>query len=175
MKKYKTPENWRRRAKEIRDAIKAVGGAEYEALLQREREKRAEFRRRHPEKVRAAQRTTIPFRTWLCANARFRGRKRGMAATIAPADLDWPTHCPVLGVELDYPERSGARGRQGVQPNWPSLDRWDSTKGYIPGNVFVISFRANTLKNTGNIEEVAKVLAYLQAPPRCVVPGADFQ
>jgi hypothetical protein len=171
MKNFKTSENLRRRLKETRDAIKAAGGAAYEELLQKGRERRAEFRRRHPDKIREGSRRrdkSMPYRTWLCANARFRGRKRGIEATITPTDLNWPTHCPVLGIELDYPERSGMRKRQGVQPNWPSLDRWDNTKGYIPGNVFVISFRANTLKNTGNIEEMLKVLAYLRVPP----PGA---
>lgn len=171
MKNYKSPENLRRRLKESRDAIKAAGGAEYAALLAKERAARAEFRRLHPEKIRAQERKTMPFRTWLCSNARFRGRKRGLEATITPTDLDWPTHCPVLGIELDYPERSGMRKRQGVQPNWPSLDRWDNAKGYIPGNVFVISFRANTLKNTGNIEEMLKVLAYLREPPRGALFG----
>jgi len=175
MKKFKTSENLRRRLKETRDAIKAAGGAPYEELLRKEREQRAEFRRRHPEKIRTSERKSMPFRTWLCANARFRGRKRGIEATITAADLDWPTHCPVLGIELDYPERSGMRKRQGVQPNWPSLDRWDNSKGYIPGNVFVISFRANTLKNTGNIEEMLKVLAYLREPPSGALFGPPGQ
>lgn len=165
MRIYKTPEILRLRAKEKRDAVVAAGGAAYDDLLRKERAQRAEFRRSNPEKVRTNARRDMPFRTWLCANARFRGRKRGLEATISPADLDWPTHCPVLGLELNYPERSGTRKRRGVQANWPSLDRWDNAKGYIPGNVFVISFRANTLKNTANIEEVAKVLAYLQSPP----------
>lgn len=107
-----------------------------------------------------------PFRTALCANARFRGRKRGMLATITPADIDWPSHCPVLGIELDYPERSGTRGRLPAQPNWPSLDRWDSTKGYVPGNVFVISYRANTLKNSATYAEILKVAKYLSRRPK---------
>lgn len=176
MKIYKTSENFRRRLKETRDAIKAAGGEAYAELLRKEREKRLEFRRRHPEKIRRYERKHKGlFKTELCASARYRGRKRGMEATIAPADLYWPTHCPVLGIELDYPERMGERKRQGVQPNWPSLDRWDPNKGYVPGNVFVISYRANTLKNNGNIEEMLKVLAYLQAPPVSALPASAIE
>lgn len=89
-----------------------------------------------------------------------------MEATITPADLVWPTHCPVLGIELDYPTAYGERGTQAVKPNWPSLDRWDSTKGYVPGNVFVISYRANTLKNNATYEEILKVAKYLSRRPR---------
>lgn len=107
-----------------------------------------------------------PFKTYLCANARSRGRKRGLGATITADDLDWPSHCPVLGLELDYPERSGERGTAHPQPNWPSLDRWDSTKGYVPGNVFVISYRANTLKNSATYVEILKVAKYLSRRPR---------
>lgn len=89
-----------------------------------------------------------------------------MEATITPADLDWPSHCPVLGLELDYPKVSGERGKLPIQPNWPSLDRWDSTKGYVPGNVFVISYRANTLKNSATYAEILKVAKYLSRRPK---------
>lgn len=109
---------------------------------------------------------TQPFKSALCAGARFRGRKRGLPATITPADLVWPSHCPVLGLELDYPERSGTRGVQHAQPNWPSLDRWDSAKGYVPGNVFVISYRANTLKNSATYAEILQVAKYLSRRPK---------
>lgn len=148
-----------------RDAIKASGGAEYAALLERER---AQIAQRRSERGRQQydRKTTQPFKTALCANARHRGRKRGMSSTITPADLIWPSHCPVLGIELDYPERTGTRGRGHARANWPSLDRWDSTKGYVPGNVFVISYRANTLKNSATYEEILRVAKYLSRRPR---------
>jgi hypothetical protein len=150
-----------------RDTIRAAGGADYEALLARERAavlaRRTRLGRQPYDKK---NRKTFPFRSALCANARARGRKRGFGATITPADLIWPSHCPVLGLELDYPERTGMRGAQHAQPNWPSLDRWDSTKGYVPGNVFVISYRANTLKNSATYAEILKVAKYLSRRPK---------
>lgn len=154
------------RLKLRRDAIKAAGGEEYAALLAKERAQRQKWRTANPDKVRERERIDrrrgYPFRTWLCSHARARGRKRGLEATITPADLEWPTHCPVLGIELDYPERNGMRGKDPVQPNWPSLDRFDPAKGYVPGNVFVISYRANTLKNNGTLDEFLAVVGYLK-------------
>lgn len=151
-----------------RDAIVAGGGAALEELRRKEREARASYRRLHPEKIRAEDRgRSRTFKTALCASARFRARKRGVEATITPADLVWPTHCPVLGIELDYPERNGQRKDRPAQANWPSLDRFDSSKGYVPGNVFVISYRANTLKNNGTLEEMRAVCHYLHEGPGC--------
>ena len=38
--------------------------------------------------------------------------------------------------------------------NSPSLDRIDPGKGYVKGNVQVISMQANRMKNDGSIEEL---------------------
>ena len=42
------------------------------------------------------------------------------------------------------------------------IDRIDSSKGYVKGNVRVISKRANTLKNNATIEELELVLKDLK-------------
>lgn len=44
----------------------------------------------------------------------------------------------------------------------PSIDRIDPTKGYIKGNIAVISWRANMLKNNMTVEEARLLLAYLE-------------
>jgi hypothetical protein len=155
---------WHIKANDRRAAIKTAGGAEYEALLDYERAARAAFRKRHPGRVAETRRRykkKKSFKANLCLRARARGRKRGIEATITAADLDWPTHCPVLGIELDYPLKCGMRGKERPQANWPSLDRFDPHKGYVPGNVFVISYRANTLKNNSTYEEILKIAKYL--------------
>ncbi len=43
-----------------------------------------------------------------------------------------------------------------------SLDRIDNSKGYIPGNVAVISWRANLIKNSSTLEELEAVVAWLR-------------
>jgi len=44
--------------------------------------------------------------------------------------------------------------------NSPTLDRIDNTKGYTKDNIIIVSFKANTIKNSATIEELEKVLQY---------------
>lgn len=74
---------------------------------------------------------------------------------ITMSDLEWPSHCPVLGVELDW-------FTDKVKENSPSLDRIDSKKGYIPGNVMIMSWRANRIKNDGTAAEHKKIAEFLE-------------
>ena len=72
-------------------------------------------------------------------------------------DLDWPTHCPILGLELDW-ENPWSRKME----NSVSFDRIDNTKGYIRGNVKIISWRAYRIKNDGLAEEHIKIAEYIK-------------
>lgn len=65
--------------------------------------------------------------------------------SIELSDIVIPKICPVLGISMSS----------------PSLDRIDSNKGYIKGNVRVISKRANTLKSNATVQEMKLVLADL--------------
>lgn len=80
-----------------------------------------------------------------------------MEFTITEQDLELPERCPVLGIPLTIGEGGKAN------PNSASVDRIDNAKGYIPGNVEVISLRANQLKRDATIEELEAVLAYMKA------------
>ena len=78
--------------------------------------------------------------------------------TITEDDLDWPTHCPVLPwIELHYP------GRYRNDPAGASLDRIDHQKGYVPGNVRVISLRANLLRKNITPEELRALAEFFFA------------
>jgi hypothetical protein len=71
--------------------------------------------------------------------------------TITEDDLDWPTHCPVLPwIELHYP------GHYRHDPAGASLDRINHEKGYVPGNVRIISLRANLLRRDMTYEDCAR-------------------
>lgn len=92
------------------------------------------------------------------ANAK-RNKKRLKEFSLEFSDLDWPEFCPVLGVKLNYGCPSGDKSKK---DNSPSIDRMDCSKGYIPGNVAVMSWRANMLKCDGTLEEFEKLVLYLK-------------
>ena len=91
----------------------------------------------------------------MLSSARRRSKQKGMPFDITEDDLIniWPTHCPVLGIELQLSDRGKP------QSNSFSLDRIDSDRkiGYIPTNIRIISFRANTLKSNATLEELFQV------------------
>lgn len=80
--------------------------------------------------------------------------KTGIDFTVDFGELTFPTHCPILGLELDYFSETRAE-------NTVSFDRIDSNKGYVTGNVVVISWRANRIKNDGTADEHQKIASFL--------------
>lgn len=74
--------------------------------------------------------------------------------------MDVPDICPMLGVELNY-NGTGVEGWGSKKENSPSLDRIDSSKGYVKDNIQVISWRANRIKNDSTPEELIKIATYM--------------
>jgi len=64
------------------------------------------------------------------------------------------THCPLLGLELTYANC----GNNNTPQNYATLDRIDPTKGYVVGNVQILSFRANTIKGDATLEELKLII-----------------
>lgn len=73
-------------------------------------------------------------------------------------DIIIPDHCPILGIELEFGKSDGEKWRD----NSPSIDRIIPSLGYVKGNVLVISYRANRIKNDATIEELVKIASYYQ-------------
>jgi hypothetical protein len=82
-------------------------------------------------------------------------KQTGQQWDITLEDISFPTHCPILGIELDYfaPSR---------QENSVSFDRIDNSKGYVKGNVIICSWRANRIKNDGTEDEHRRIADYLK-------------
>ena len=103
-----------------------------------------------------------PKGTWLKAayrSALARAKKRGLPYDDKPPpDLELPDVCPVLGIALRYLNGTGK-----FSPDSPSLDRVKPSLGYVAGNLRVISFRANTLKNNAAVDELRAVVRYMEA------------
>jgi hypothetical protein len=90
---------------------------------------------------------------------KFRNKKaqallKGVEWSITFGELEWPEKCPILGLELDYFAESR-------QENSPSFDRVDPSRGYVAGNVVVVSWRANRIKNDGSANEHRLIADYL--------------
>jgi hypothetical protein len=65
------------------------------------------------------------------------------------------SRCPVFHVLLDWSCYRGD-GNNSV-PNSPSLDRIDPERGYVKGNVWIISHKANRIKSDATHEELKLV------------------
>lgn len=78
----------------------------------------------------------------------------------------WTDICPVLGIPLKCAifESGLTRKTSKARPldNSPTIDRIDPAKGYIKGNICIMSYRANMIKNCGTLEEHEKIVAFLQ-------------
>ena len=92
------------------------------------------------------------------AAKKYSAKLNNIEFTITKEDVIWNEYCPALGVKLDY-DRVSSR-KSGMKPNSPSFDRIDPNKGYIPGNVVIMSAKANTIKSNATPEELNRVAAY---------------
>lgn len=79
--------------------------------------------------------------------AQHRAKTKGIEFNIELSDIIIPEICPILGL----PIKKAIDGNRDLSP---SLDRIDNSKGYIKGNVQVISFKANAMKLTANKDEL---------------------
>jgi len=91
--------------------------------------------------------------------AKKRAVEKGLEINISVEDIVIPTVCPVLGIPIII---GGNDDKKYFSDNSPTLDRIDNTRGYVKGNVKVISYRANALKGSGSIEEHQKVIDYMK-------------
>lgn len=96
----------------------------------------------------------------MLSGARSRAKKRGIPFSLKPDDISLPETCPVLHVPLGTGERDNA----------PSLDRIKPAAGYVPGNVIVISQRANRIKNDATPTELYDIAEFFSAVERGAPP-----
>lgn len=89
------------------------------------------------------------------SNKKANAKRAGIPFTILFGEIEWPMICPVLGTPIDYLAPQ-------ISENSPSLDQIVPGKGYVPGNVAVMSWRANRIKNDGTLEEHVKVVTWLE-------------
>lgn len=142
---------WRRRNA---DKLRAQGRARRAANPEKYRQASRRFRERHPNYDRQSYAKNVV--TSLLRRARSRARARALPFDLLPADIVIPSHCPVLGIELTI------GGGRGFRDSSPTLDRVDNNLGYVRGNVAVISYRANRIKNDASLDELRRLVTFLE-------------
>jgi hypothetical protein len=95
----------------------------------------------------------------LLRGAKSRAKIKGIKFSITVNDIDWSEICPVFGFPMTY----GGNGKKTPDRNAASLDRVDNSLGYVPGNVIVISHRANALKRDASLEELEALVKWLKS------------
>jgi len=91
----------------------------------------------------------------LLSGAKRRAKQKGLEFNITHEDIQIPDTCPVLGIPI-------IRGVGRQTDNSPSIDRIDNSKGYIKGNVRVVSWRINQRKSDMSVTEILALADYIK-------------
>jgi len=91
--------------------------------------------------------------------AKERAKRKGIEFNITENDIELPKKCPILEIPI-------IPGIGTQSPNSPSIDRIDSSKGYVKGNVAIISYKANAMKNGATLDEMktftSNIITYME-------------
>jgi hypothetical protein len=136
----------------------AANHARHKANPMARREYQAEWQKKNKEKLAAKARTDRVARpiVHMLRQARYRAKKYGLPFDLEVGDITIPELCPLLHIPI-------APGREKVHANSPTLDRKIPTLGYIKGNVWVISQKANVIKQDATLEELELLVRNLRA------------
>ena len=125
------------------------------------REKRAAYDKAYKavlkkEKQNGTPKGILAQKRKMLERAKARAVKKNIPFNLTLDDFELPATCPVLGTEIllgtDYATRDQA----------PSLDRVIPALGYVKGNVIVISYRANRIKNDATVTELSRVAEFFE-------------
>lgn len=136
---------WARKNKKKSREIKRRSAAKPES-----KQRKREYANNHKN---SWKRKTLEYN--LLAHAKKRARDKGLQFTLKTEDIKIPELCPLLGVPL-------IKGKRKSTINSPSLDRINSTEGYTPDNIWVISHRANTIKSDASLKELKMLVEKLE-------------
>lgn len=85
----------------------------------------------------------------LYKSAKDRAKKKNIPFNIDIEDIIIPERCPVFGFKFEI----GTKNKQ----KSPSLDRIIPEKGYVKGNIIVVSLKANAMKNNATLNEIKQL------------------
>lgn len=113
-------------------------------------EKRKAWTKQNPDKskqysIDSRERRPVPY---ILRGLRKRAKERGLEFNLEESDIVIPMICPYLKTPLYF-----SLG-EGYKDNSVSIDRVDNTKGYIKGNIEVISTLANRMKSNSTPKQL---------------------
>lgn len=79
-------------------------------------------------------------------------RQQKIKFNLVATDIVIPEYCPALGIKL---ERCGGN-------NSPSIDRINPKKGYVRGNIIVVSLLANMIKSVATSDQIRAVANFYE-------------
>lgn len=100
---------------------------------------------------------------YMIRNIKHSAKRRNLDFNLECEDIILPKYCPLLNVELNYTNYTTHKflglGEEYVDLGFnaatkASIDRVDNTKGYVKGNILIISRLANAMKNEANFEQL---------------------
>lgn len=140
-----------RLCKEVKDKKQCRGFQCFSCVNKRRPKEYAKF---HADKYR---RSEAGKRNDILRNALVSSKKRNLPFNLSLEDIIIPKVCPVLGIELSLNNTSKNFDSS------PSIDRYIPELGYVKGNIEIISMKANRMKNSASIEDVRKLLAWMES------------
>lgn len=87
--------------------------------------------------------------------AKSRAKKKNLPFNLELSDIIIPEFCPVLGIKLE-------KSNNYVKDCSPTIDRLNNNLGYVKGNICVMSYRANCIKNCGTADEHRKIADWIE-------------
>jgi hypothetical protein len=96
---------------------------------------------------------------YIHSRAKRRAKNKNFKFNIEISDINIPNMCPILDIPIFKVRTQGKKA--GPTSNSASLDRIDNTKGYIKGNIQVVSHQANTMKGNATPEELIKFAKWI--------------
>lgn len=93
--------------------------------------------------------------------AKARANRERIPFSIAPEDIVIPDVCPIFKTKFTI-------GKKLFLLDSPSLDKIIPELGYVPGNIAVMSWRANSIKSTGTVEQHRRIAEWAISPKNCV-------
>lgn len=118
---------------------------EYSQLWKKRTNHPQKYYQENKERIREHQnnvKTRDP-QAYLIWKTRASAKKRGIPFELCKEDLEIPEVCPILRTPFEF-----------NTDRTMTVDRIDNSKGYVRGNVQIISMKANTMKSNASVPEL---------------------